>query len=137
MNTEVSVAWRAPLLLLAFASMFVGMATGLARLGWLFPVPVAKLVVLHGPLMTCGFFGTVISLERAVALSRRWGYIGPLLSGLGAAAGVLGAPIANAAAICRPVPIPPAASTGRPCAASTICGTRANVPMWPVWPPAS
>ena len=97
MNTEVSVAWRAPLLLLAFASMFVGMATGLARLGWLFPVPVAKLVVLHGPLMTCGFFGTVISLERAVALSRRWGYIGPLLSGLGAAAGILGAPIEIAA----------------------------------------
>ena len=94
MSTDVPVAGRAPLLVLAFASLFVGMAAGLARLGWLFPAPVADLTAQHGPLMVSGFFGAVISLERAVALSRRWGYFGPLLTGLGAAAGILGAPFA-------------------------------------------
>jgi len=96
MSAEVTVAWRVPLLVLAFASLFAGVAAGLARLGWPFPPPVAELAVLHGPLMACGFFGTVIGLERAVALSRRWGYFGPLLTGLGAAAGILGAPFAAA-----------------------------------------
>jgi hypothetical protein len=38
----------------------------------------------HGPLMIRGFFGTVISLERAVALGWRWGYLARFLSGLGA-----------------------------------------------------
>ena len=96
MSTGVPVAWRAPMLVLAFVSLFAGIAAGLARLGWPFPAPVAELAVLHGPLMASGFFGTVISLERAVALSRRWGYLGPLLTGLGAAAGILGAPFAIA-----------------------------------------
>jgi hypothetical protein len=96
MSTEVPVAWRVPMLVLAFMSLFAGVAAGLARLGWPFPDPVAELGVLHGPLMASGFFGTVISLERAVALSRRWGYLGPLLTGLGAAAGILGAPFAIA-----------------------------------------
>jgi len=96
MNTGVSVAWRVPLLVLAFAALFAGMAAGLARLGWLFPTPVAELAVLHGPLMASGFFGTVIGLERAVAQSQRWAYFGPLLTGLGAAAGILGAPFAAA-----------------------------------------
>ena len=95
-GTDVPVAWRVPLLVLAFASLFAGMAAGLARLGWLFPTPIAELAVLHGPLMASGFFGTVIGLERAVALSRRWGYFGPLLTGLGSAAGILGAPFAVA-----------------------------------------
>lgn len=97
MSGEVSVAWRAPLLVLAFASLFAGMAAGLVRLGWPFPPPVAELALLHGPLMACGFFGTVIGLERAVALSRRWGYLGPLLSGAGAAAGIAGLPVQAAA----------------------------------------
>src|SRR5450759_4062461 len=96
MSAEVTVAWRVPLLVLAFVSLSRGMAAGFARRGWPCPPPVAELAVLHGPLMACGFFGTVISLERAVALSRRWGYFGPLLTGLGAAAGILGLPFAAA-----------------------------------------
>jgi len=92
MSAEVRVAWRLPLLLLAFLSLFLGMGAGLARLGWPFPTPVAAMAALHGPLMACGFFGTVISLERAVALARRWGYLGPLLTGLGAAAAMAGLP---------------------------------------------
>jgi len=79
-----------PLLALGFASLFVGVAAGLARLGWPFAEPAAGLAVLHGPLMVSGFFGTVISLERAVALSRRWAYLGPLFAGLGGVVAILG-----------------------------------------------
>ena len=43
--------------------------------------------------MTLGFLGTVIGLERAVALGRRWLYLAPILSGAGALALVGGAPV--------------------------------------------
>lgn len=43
--------------------------------------------------MTLGFLGTVIGLERAVALGRRWLYLAPVLSGAGALALVGGAPV--------------------------------------------
>ncbi len=46
--------------------------------------------MLHGPLMVSGFLGTVIGLERAVALGRRWAYSGPLLTGLGGLSILLG-----------------------------------------------
>ena len=46
---------------------------------------------MHGPLMICGFFGVVISLERAVAIGRLWAYAGPLSAGLGGIATVAGA----------------------------------------------
>lgn len=82
--------WRVPLLMLGFASLFAGIAAGLARLGW--PLPGASLAYVHGPLMASGFFGTVISLERAVALRRRWAYAAPLLSGMATLASLLAAP---------------------------------------------
>ncbi len=47
------------------------------------------------------------------------------------------APRAIAAATWRPVPMPPAPSTGVGCSASTTCGTSTIVAMVPVWPPAS
>jgi hypothetical protein len=90
MAGDIRAPWRVPLLLLGFASLFLGMSAGLARLGW--SMPAADLAAAHGPLMVSGFFGTVISLERAVALSRRWAYLGPLASGLGALALMLAAP---------------------------------------------
>ncbi len=95
--TDLGPRWRAPLLLLAFASLFAGVDAGLTRLGW--PVPGVRLAPLHGPLMASGFFGTVISLERAVALRERWAYPAPLLSGLGTLAVLLGAPAMLAPAL--------------------------------------
>ena len=82
--------WRLPLLMLGFAALFVGAGAGLARLGW--PVPAVSVAAapLHGPLMICGFFGTVIALERAVAIGRGWAYLGPLLAGLGGVAAIAG-----------------------------------------------
>ena len=71
--------WRAPLLVLGFAALIVGVGAGLARLAWNVPVG-ATSASLHGVLMICGFFGVVISLERAVAIGRAWAYLGPLLA---------------------------------------------------------
>ncbi|MDP3084855.1 MAG: hypothetical protein Q8N44_14370, partial [Rubrivivax sp.] len=80
--------WRLPLLMLGFIGLFVGSTAGLARLGWSMPALSVAAAALHGPLMVCGFFGVVISLERAVAIGRGWAYLGPLLAGLGGVAAV-------------------------------------------------
>lgn len=77
---------RLPLLALGFLSLVAGVAAGLQRLGWPIPLPGVQVVAAHGPLMICGFFGTLISLERAVALGRRWAYLAPVAAGVGAAA---------------------------------------------------
>ncbi len=90
---DVRPPWRIPLLILGFASLIIGVGAGLLRLGWAVPRPAADLAAFHGPLMVSGFFGTVISLERAVALARRWAYLGPLAAGAGGLALILGAPI--------------------------------------------
>ena len=67
-----------PLLALALASVACGVWGGMARLGWSIPDGHADFAQLHGPLMVFGFLGTVISLERAVALRRPWGFLAPL-----------------------------------------------------------
>ena len=56
------------------------------------PEAITRLVGVHGALMVGGFLGTVIALERAVALARMWPYAAPLLSGLAALALIAGAP---------------------------------------------
>src|SRR5512137_204758 len=84
-------AWRAPLLILGFVGLVTGALAGLARLGWSVPALAASVSALHGPLMICGFFGVVISLERAVAIGRRWAYAGPLVTGLGTVAALAAA----------------------------------------------
>ena len=89
---DIRPPWRIPMLVLGFASLLTGVCAGLARLGWAVPQHAVDLVAFHGPLMVSGFFGTVISLERAVALARRWAYLGPLAAGLGGFAFILGAP---------------------------------------------
>lgn len=74
---------RFPLLALGFAALFAGILAGLARLAPLQLGQAAGLAPLHGPLMICGFLGTVIGLERAVALGRLWAFAGPLFTALG------------------------------------------------------
>jgi hypothetical protein len=68
---------RYPLLALGIVALFYGVWAGLLRFGWSLPQGRANLVVMHGPLMVFGFLGTVISLERAVALRRPWGFLAP------------------------------------------------------------
>lgn len=72
--------------MLGFVALFAGLGAGLARLGWTMPELAAAAAAWHGPLMICGFFGVVISIERAVAIGRLWAYTAPLLAGLGTAA---------------------------------------------------
>lgn len=74
---------RAPLLLLAVVSLLAGLWGGLRRLGWDFPELRPSLVMAHGPLMVCGFLGTLICLERAVAVGRKWATLAPLAAGVG------------------------------------------------------
>lgn len=62
--------------------LLLGMAGGLARIGWnVGPLPPGA-VVHHGPLMLAGFLGTLIGLERAVSSHRRWAYAAPILTGV-------------------------------------------------------
>lgn len=84
-------AARLPLLAAGFLSLVSGVGAGLARLGWDVPLPGGAFAALHGPLMVAAFFGTVIGLERAVALGATWAYLGPLGSGIGGLAMIAGA----------------------------------------------
>jgi len=62
-----AVLWaRRTLLLFGGVAAFVAVQAGLARVGFSFGW--AQQAHLHGPLFVVGLFGTVISLERAVAL---------------------------------------------------------------------
>ena len=74
--------------ILALLGALIG---GVVRLGWLLPAP-AALSAFHGPLMVAGFLGTMISLERAVAVERAWAYAAPVATGVGALALAAGAP---------------------------------------------
>lgn len=58
------------LALLAASNLIAGLAGGLARLGVLTHPLALALLPHHGALMMAGFFGSVIALERAVALRR-------------------------------------------------------------------
>lgn len=98
MSAGLAPGWRFPLMLAAFVSLVSGVSAGLFLLGWVVPAAMAAAARYHGPLMVCGFFGTVIGLERAVALGRRWAYTGPLCSGLGGLGLIFSAPGAAAAA---------------------------------------
>lgn len=75
--------WRVPVLVAAMLGLVSGVLAGLARLGWPVAPPSPEAAAQHGALMICGFFGTVIALERAVALSTAWAYGGAAACGLG------------------------------------------------------
>lgn len=77
---------RMPLMAIGLLSMACGVWLGLVRLGWNLPLPSQDALIVHGPLMVCGFLGTLICLERAVALGTTWGYAAPTLVAAGALA---------------------------------------------------
>ncbi|WP_298826159.1 hypothetical protein [uncultured Piscinibacter sp.] len=77
-----------PLAAAAAIALLAGLTGGLVRMGWpLLPAGAVAPVALHGALMVCGFFGFVISLERAAALCTPLAWAAPVL----AAAGTVGA----------------------------------------------
>lgn len=88
---RVAPRGRLAMLVLAGVSLWAGAWAGLARLGVPLPPPNAETLAAHGGLMVCGVLGTLIGLERAVALDQRWAYAAPLATGLGAVAALAGA----------------------------------------------
>ena len=82
-----------PLVVLGALSLLAALWAGLIRLGWELPPVASGVLPNHGPLIVSGFLGTLIGLERAVALRRRWAYGAPLLAGLGGLAWIVGLPI--------------------------------------------
>lgn len=92
MNTLPPLA-RVPLLVLGLASLVTGVLAGLARVGVSVPDFGAMQAGSHAALMIGAFFGTVISLERAVALGGLWPYLGPALAGGGGVLLLLGGPL--------------------------------------------
>jgi hypothetical protein len=89
---------RLPLMALAVLTLLAAMWAGLIRIGWDFPSLRDNWVANHGPLMISGFLGTLISLERAVALAAtlktRWPYAAPLFAALGGVVILIGLPTA-------------------------------------------
>ncbi len=83
---------RFGLVLFAGASLLAGLFGALVLLGVTGPSPAARLGGSHGLLMAFGFLGTLIAMERAVALGRAWGYVAPLACGLAGLALIAGAP---------------------------------------------
>jgi hypothetical protein len=85
-------AWVPPLIAAAVVMLFAGLWEGLFYLGLPVPAGGATLSQDHGELMVLGFLGTLIALERAVALGGTWGYLAPVAAGAGGLAIVIGAP---------------------------------------------
>lgn len=84
---------RIPLLLPGMVGLLAGVLSGLARQGLDQPAFALAQAGNHGALMITAFLGTVISLERAVALGRGWPYLGPVSAGLAGLALLAGLPL--------------------------------------------
>ena len=90
-----AVAARPVFLVLVAASLLAGIAGGLMRLGVMLPSTagsawLGQATLAHAALMMGGFLGTVIGLERAVAVKHPTAFIAPLASGLGGLCLLLG-----------------------------------------------
>lgn len=91
-NRNVSSYVLVGLLFFAAVGLLTGLYAGLVRLGFTANIIQSISPLAHGPLMIDGFLGTLISLERAAALEKKWAYLAPgsmalatvlLLAGIG------------------------------------------------------
>jgi hypothetical protein len=71
------------LLLPGGLALLGGLDAALMLLGLPAPVRLERLPDVHGMLLVLGFVGTLVALERAVALGRLWGYLAPAGLGMG------------------------------------------------------
>ena len=83
----------APWMALAVVALLAGLWAGLVLLGLPIPAGGTDLAEAHGPLMALAFLGTLIGVERAVALRRGWAYLCPVAAGVGGLATAAGAPL--------------------------------------------
>jgi len=99
-GTEISLTaprrsrprWMPALMAAAIILLFGGLWEGLVYLGLPLPAGGTALHEDHGQLMVLGFLGTLIALERAVALGAAWGYLAPAAAGAGGLAVMAGLP---------------------------------------------
>jgi len=84
---------RLAFLLPAGVALLAGLDAGLLLLGLPAPVTTERLPDAHGMVMVLGFVGTVVALERAVALRRRAGFAAPALLGAGGLLVISSAPL--------------------------------------------
>jgi hypothetical protein len=89
------------LLALLAACLLTAICGGLLRAGVRLPdmgdeVLLGRAVVAHAALMICGFLGTVLGIERAVAVKLRAAFIAPIAAGLGGVCLLLGRDSAGA-----------------------------------------
>jgi hypothetical protein len=89
------------LLALLAACLLTAICGGLLRAGVRLPdmgdeVLLGRAVVAHAALMICGFLGTVLGIERAVAVKLRAAFIAPIAAGLGGVCLLLGRESAGA-----------------------------------------
>lgn len=92
-RVRASLVPRVALLAPAGIALLAGLDAALILLEVPAPVRVDRLPEVHGMLMVLGFVGTLIALERAVALRRPAGFVAPALLGLGALVLVSPAPL--------------------------------------------
>lgn len=85
--------WRPLLLVPAALSLLAGLDAALLLLHLPAPVEADRLPEVHGVLLVLGFVGTLIALERSVALGCTWGLAAPALLGAGAVLVVTPAPL--------------------------------------------
>lgn len=78
---------------LGLLALLAGLWAALLLLGLDVATPRPDFAEAHGPLMVLGFFGTLIALERAVAIDVRAGYAAPAAAGAGGLALILGLPL--------------------------------------------
>jgi hypothetical protein len=90
---------RLALMVGAGIALMAGLDAALLQLGVAAPVTSERVAAVHGMLMVLGFIGTVIALERAVALGKKWGFTAPAFMGLGGVALISPLPLTAAGAL--------------------------------------
>jgi hypothetical protein len=93
--SAVAIAARPVFLVLVALSLLAGIFGGLLRVGVMLPATagadwLSQATLAHAALMIGGFLGTVIGLERAVAVKLPAAFVAPLASGLGGLCLLLG-----------------------------------------------
>ncbi len=91
-QTTITKRMRFFAILLAALALLAAMWAGVIRIGWAWNPIQSKWILSHGALMVSGFLGTVIGMERAIALNRLWTFSAPALTVMGALALLLGLP---------------------------------------------
>jgi hypothetical protein len=93
------LAWRLAFMLCLATLLVTSVIGGLLRAGVAVPVPgdsgwPGRAVLAHAFLMICGFMGTVVAIERAVAVKGRFAFAAPAASALAGALMLTGMPVA-------------------------------------------